>query len=128
MSNTLTLEMRGVDQTLKFNLRTLNYIGEITGADPMLLGTSGGKQWKDSIEQVSVIITAALLSNAYPGSQNFPGTPKEELEIVKEWVLDLLPADLYRVMEFFVKFMNPGVAVKGAEGAKDTRPEAPNVE
>lgn len=127
MNNTITMTLGGVDQTLKFNLRTLNYIGEITGKDPIQLGL-GTEKWTDSIEQCSVIITAALLS-ANHGKENstFEGTPKEEHEIVKEWVLDLQPADLYKIMQKFVAFMNPGIEPKEGGKKADTQQQAPEL-
>lgn len=126
MSNTIFMELGGVDQELKFNLRTLNYIGEITGKDPIQLGL-GTEKWTDSIEQCSVIITAALLSANHGKVGAFQGTPKEEFQIVKEWVLDLQPADLYKIMQKFVAFMNPGIEPKEGVKKADTQQPAPEL-
>jgi hypothetical protein len=120
--NYLSLNLGGKERGLKFNNRTINIIGDLTGNDPLTF-IPPSSAWKDLLEYTSTILHAALLSNL--------ASTKEQPDFVKadidEWLNDLAPEQIYTISNVYAQLLTPSIITTNGEVSSDTRGQATNV-
>src|SRR5690348_3805021 len=94
--NYITLNLGGIDRGLKFNNRTINIIGDLTGADPLQFA-AGGQGWKDIVKYTTSILYAALLSNCASKKVDADFNADD----IAEWMNELEPSQVYFLVDTY---------------------------
>jgi hypothetical protein len=120
--NYLSLDLGGKSYGLKFNNRTINIIGELTGSDPLTF-IPASSQWKDLVDYTKVILHAALLSNLASKKEE----PDFTDEDIAEWLQELEPTQIYTISNVYAQLLTPSIETTNGEVSSDTRGKATNV-
>lgn len=91
--NTIVMEIGGAQRTLRFNIRTMNCLQEITGIDPLQFKAESDT-WSEILPYATKIIHAALLAECMCNKQE----PDFTADDVQNWINDLNGADLLDVI------------------------------
>jgi hypothetical protein len=117
--NYLQFDFGGKILGAKFNNRTINIIGELTGVDPLTF-VPKSETWTDLLAYTGVLFHAALLSNLATKKED----PDFDAEQVKEWLLDMDTAQVYYINQVYQQSLNPTIVTANGEVGKDTQPGA----
>ena len=113
MKNYLQLEIGDQVRGLKFNMRTLDFIQQLTGKDPFTF-RAASNDFKDVKEYALVIFHAALLSNCASKKEE----PDFKAEEVAEWFHELNPSDVWLIVN---TLSEPVETPANGEVSKDTQ-------
>lgn len=113
MKNYLQLEVGEKARGLKFNMRTLDFIADLTGKDPFSFKPDA-EDLKGVSKYAQTIFHAALLSNC-ASKKEVPDFAEEE---VKEWFAELTPGDVALIIDMINA---PAQMPANGEVSKDTQ-------
>lgn len=83
--SSVQLQLGGQERTLKFNMGTLKFIGELTASDPLGFGADIATNMGKLFDYTKTIIHASLLSDYKSRKANVDFTADD----VDDWVADL---------------------------------------
>jgi hypothetical protein len=120
--NYISLDLGGKKMGFKLNNKTIDFIGELSGVDPLAFGPKASS-WVELKAYVCTLLHAGLLSDLYSKEEQ----PTFSADDVTKWMDDLAPKDIYLIAGLYREFMNPSILSAGGETGEDTQGQAANM-
>lgn len=111
-----TFTLGGKERGFRLRNKTIDFIGEITGSDPLEF-TPKGTTWKDIRDYAKVILHAGILSDLHSKNE----VPDFSSQEVDQWMDDIAPQEIYMVSDMYRQFLNPSIISANGEVGADTR-------